>query len=352
MVKQHQQKKEKIEVVFLPYKAAMWDSLESVWLAAVEDPQCDAYVIPIPYYDKSPDGVLGQMHYDGGQYPEYVPVVDWRSYDFETRRPDMIYVHNPYDEYNYSTSVHPDFYSRRLKEFTGMLVYIPYFVSVDDSVVKDFCVLPGTLYADRVIVQSEEARQAYIREFKEAEEAFDCTGQFGNAEEKFLALGSPKFDGISATRPEDCQIPDEWRRLIDGPAGARKKVILYNTTITSILEGDDKYLQKIRSVLEYFRCHDGAVLLWRPHPLSESTYQSMRPQFLEEYESIVSEYRRQGFGIYDDTPDVRRAIALSDAYYGDPGSLVALFERTGKPVMIQNENIISGKLLPTKQVRE
>ena len=334
---------DKIEVVFLPYKAAMWDSLESVWSAAVEDPQCDAYVIPIPYYDKNPDGSLGQMHYEGSQYPGYVPVVDWRSYDIENRRPDIIYVHNPYDEYNSTTCVHPDFYSRRLKEFTEMLVYIPYFVSVDDNVDKDFCVLPGTLYADRVIIQSEAVRQAYIREFNEAEKTFDCVGQFGNPEEKFLALGSPKFDKVFNAGNEDYQIPDEWRRLIERPAGGRKKVILYNTTLGAIFEGDEKYLQKIRSVLEYFRSHNDAVLLWRPHPLSAAAYRSMQPQFLQEYENIVSEYRRQRFGIYDDTPDVHRAIAIADAYYGDQGSLVVLFEQTGKPMMIQNINFISGK---------
>ena len=33
---------DKKEVVFLPYKASMWDSLESVWKAADEDPNCDA----------------------------------------------------------------------------------------------------------------------------------------------------------------------------------------------------------------------------------------------------------------------------------------------------------------------
>ena len=44
------------EVVFLPYKASMWDSLESVWKRYEDDPLVDAYVIPIPYYDKNPDG--------------------------------------------------------------------------------------------------------------------------------------------------------------------------------------------------------------------------------------------------------------------------------------------------------
>ena len=50
------------EIVFLPYKASMWDSLESVWKAADADPECDAYVIPIPYYDKNPDGSFREMH--------------------------------------------------------------------------------------------------------------------------------------------------------------------------------------------------------------------------------------------------------------------------------------------------
>lgn len=43
----------------------MWDSLESVWKKAAADERCEAYVVPIPYFDKNPDGSLGQMHYDG-----------------------------------------------------------------------------------------------------------------------------------------------------------------------------------------------------------------------------------------------------------------------------------------------
>ena len=99
------------EIVFLPYKASMWDSLESVWKAAAEDETCDAYVIPIPYYDRNPDGSFREMHYEGDQYPAYVPITDYRVYDFEKRRPDAIYIHNPYDDCNYVTSVHPLFIS-------------------------------------------------------------------------------------------------------------------------------------------------------------------------------------------------------------------------------------------------
>ena len=95
------------EIVFFPYKAAMWDSLESIYLAAKEDPECDAYCVPIPYFDLNPDHSLGQMHYEGGEYPENIEVTDWQEYLFEERKPDAVFIHNPYDDWNRVTSVHP-----------------------------------------------------------------------------------------------------------------------------------------------------------------------------------------------------------------------------------------------------
>jgi hypothetical protein len=52
----------------------MWDTMESVWISAKDDPRCDTYVIPIPYYDLLPGRVPGAMHYEGDLYPEYVPI--------------------------------------------------------------------------------------------------------------------------------------------------------------------------------------------------------------------------------------------------------------------------------------
>ena len=57
----------RLEMAFFPYKASMWDSLESVYLAAKEDPDCDAYCVPVPYFDVKPEHSLGQMHYEGGE---------------------------------------------------------------------------------------------------------------------------------------------------------------------------------------------------------------------------------------------------------------------------------------------
>ena len=51
---------------------------------------------------------------------------------------------------------------------------------------------------------------------------------------------------------------------------------------------------------------------------------------------IVENYQEEGWGIYDETADIDRAIVISDAYYGDWSSVVEMYKLTEKPIMIQN----------------
>ncbi len=253
------------ETVFLPYKASMWDSLESVWRAADEDESCNAYVVPIPYYDKNPDGSLGEMHYEGGLYPKDVPIVHYENYNFAARRPDMIFIHNPYDECNYVTTVHPFFYSKNLKRYTDRLIYISYFVleevnPEDRQAVKrisHFCTCPGVVNADRVIVQSENMRRIYINVLTKALGA-DTRKLW---EEKILGLGSPKLDKAAGTKREDLDISEDWLRIIQKPDGSRKKIILYNTGVGALLYHGEKKLEKIKDVLEIFKEEKNEVAL-------------------------------------------------------------------------------------------
>lgn len=65
----------------------------------------------------------------------------------------------------------------------------------------------------------------------------------------------------------------------------------------------------------------------------------MRPEVLQKYMLLKEQYIEEGWGIYDETADVDRAVVISDAYYGDGSSVAQLYKKTGKPVMIQNMEI-------------
>ena len=189
-------------------------------------------------------------------------------------------------------------------------------------------------------MQTEEQRGTYISELKKVEKENNLSGVFGNLEEKFLVLGSPKFDKVAAATRENAEVPEEWKRLIYKADGSRKKVILYNTTIQALLKHNDAYLDKLEDTLGFFyENRDEITVLWRPHPLIESTISSMRPNLLERYINIVNDYKSKAYGIFDDSWDLHRAIAVSDAYFGDGSSVAALYKATGKPYMIQNMEV-------------
>lgn len=331
-------------VVFLPYKASMWDSLESVWKKMNADPSVTALVIPIPYYDKNPDGTFKEVHFEIDGFPKDVPVTDFRDFDLESQHPDAIYIHNPYDDRNYVTSVHPDFYSSKLKNYTDELVYIPYFVlgEIDPSdkeaveSIEHFIVLPAVINAHKVIVQSKTWRQVYINVM--TREAGKDSRPYW--EQKIDGSGSPKFERVKNLKKEDFELPSDWEQIVKKPDGSRKKIIFYNIGVDPLLKNSDKMIDKIRRVLEIFKENkDEVALLWRPHPLMQATLTSMRPELWESYSAIVNDYRTGGWGIYDDSPELDRAIAVSDAYYGDWSSVVQLYKETGKPIMIQNVEI-------------
>ncbi|MBR4695749.1 MAG: hypothetical protein IKO94_06680, partial [Selenomonadaceae bacterium] len=332
----------KKEIVFLPYQASMWDSMESVWQAAINDSEhAIAYVVPIPYCDRAPDGGASEWHCEIAKFPLYVPTIDYRYIDLEDMHPDVIIIQNPYDNYNIVTSVDETYYSWNLKKWTNKLVYIPYFMIEefdpdDEEALEDFScfVFPGrgVMNADLTIVQSENIREAYIRLLLKRTDKDRAYW-----EKRILGLGSPKIDKVLATKREDILLPEDWRRVIEKPDGTWKTVVLYNARLGNLLKYKDKLLDKMEWVFQTFQeRRDEVALLWRPHPLFEATVKARAPELWARYRWMVERYRREGWGIYDDSTDLHRAIAVSDGYYGDGSSIVCLYKATGKPVLLQD----------------
>lgn len=335
---------DKKKLVFFPYLVSMWDSLESVWREAMDSGEFEVSVVPIPYYDKNSDGSLGTMHFDGEKYPKEVRVTNWETYSLAEEQPEVVYVHNPYDEINLVTSIHPYFYAKNLKKYVGTLVYIPYFVGTKDVVSEHFCVTPVTVQADKIIVQSEIVKEKYITTFMDFAKENKLQWSRSHLEQKILGLGSPKHDKAEQSVCYEEEIPAEWNKILIKPDGSKKKVIFYNTTLDTILKFGMEGFDKMEDTLAFFQeKSQNIALLWRPHPLMEATLKSMRPQWHQHYVKIVAKYRSEHWGIFDETSDFHRAVALSEGYFGDPSSVVDVFRKTGKPVFLRDVNIKNHK---------
>jgi len=114
------------------------------------------------------------------------------------------------------TSVHPDYYCKRLRELTELLVFVPYYVT-GNEIGPPYTKCPAVMYSHLVVVQSESIRQCFIRDYKELEKIGYSREIYGAPEDKFIALGSPKFDAVINAKPENFTLPEAWQKLIYNP---------------------------------------------------------------------------------------------------------------------------------------
>ena len=309
----------KIQVVFFPYKAEMWDSLESIYMAAAADPDCEARVIPIPYYEM--DQTVGKwvLKYDGGHFPLGIPIEFFKEYDVKTEQPDIAYIHNPYDNYNLVTSVHPDYYSFELKKYVGKLVYVPYYVNAG-TLSDRHKNLPCYGHVDYIILQSKQAKE-------------ECRGMFWY--DKMLALGSPKIDRVVRKCKEGVNIPESWESVING-----RRTLMLNSTLEELLRSNENIFIKLMKFFEFIRTDKKIAIIWRPHPLYEATIRAMRPELLAQYTELKRFFIDNGIGVLDTTPDISFTVAAADGYIGSPSSsVVNLFGAAGKPIFLFDDKI-------------
>lgn len=309
-------KRTKKEIVFFPYKASMWDSLESIWMATKADPDCITKVIPIPYYTTDTEGNLTVYNYEGEQFPEYVPIVNYEQYDIPSSHPDAVYIHYPYSGNNNVTRLPEEYYAENIKPYTDMLVYVPYY-STTGAMAEAQRYLPTYHCVDYIITQAP-----FIHKF------FDETLPEG----RLQPFGSPKFDRIIRMCANPPKPPLEWERKMAG-----KKVYFLNTSIIGMMLNTKNFIIRLERVLHLFEKRKDACLIWRPHPLLENTFKSNRQYFLPAYYKLIEYFKTADFGIFDDTPDMTKTIAMSDCYIGDSyTSVTSIFGIAGKPMFIFN----------------
>lgn len=289
------------------------------------------------------------MHYEGEQFPDYVQVIDYRTYDFAVRHPDVIYIQNPYDECNYTMSVDPDFFARNLKQYTEELIYVPYFTTDEIQANQEkalytmryFCRVPGVVLADRVLVQSENMRARYI----------ECLTEMAGGEtrqvweQKIEVLRSWKDDvsdaGGDRLRAQILQeAPQGWRDVIYRADGSRKKIVLFVVGAASFAQYGMRMMEKVFEVLDTFEGYRGDIaLLWQQQSDIMEVL-DRKPQLRDMYRELTERFKSGNYGIRDDGSDMRQAVMLCDAYYGEAGYAARLCQMEGKPVMVMDAEVV------------
>ena len=320
-------------VLFLPVKAKHFGSMRMAYEMEAATPDTDVYVMPLPYYYKEYDGSFkDEMHIDTEEFIKAnIPVTDYSRFDLSLLCPEKIYINSAYDEYNMAVSVDTRFYARNVKKYTEKLIYIPYFKLMEfDRAnypcwynMQYYCTVPGVVMADKVYVQSENTRKAYIDKLNE-----------WAGDEQYTDIWEQKIDVYNESCEEHSE--DELR-----DAGS-KKTIVWFVSAGSLAEFGDRYIEKAYRNLDVFALSkDKLKVLLISEPFLDEMIKTYSDELYKKWTGFIDEFNRSGIGEVVSQVEEKSVEALlkANAYYGDPSYICKDFILMKKPVMLQNVEV-------------
>lgn len=321
----------KLNIAFMPYKVTMWDSLASIYETASNDPDCVAKVIPIPYYEITADKTTPV--YEGNLFPNDLPIVSYDDYDLASEEPDIIFIHNAYDQYNDFTQVDRRFFTSNLHRYTDMLVYVPYHITgfgkLQGNAQYITYAIPTMENIDKIVVAGQFVKDAAVK--------------YGIPKEKVLVLGSPKMDAVYQATKNGKRIPDKWKEKLEG-----KFVFALDTNCMYWVNHQFDGFAYIEQVFDAARMIPNCAVIWRPHPLSRISIAHYAPQMLKQYDQLVVEIKMNSPKypnvIFDDGPEYLSFLNASDAYVSEANSISALYTSTERPIIFPYDKLADDTL--------
>lgn len=291
----------RFSIAFLPYKYAMWDSMETVYDAAVKR-GLTTHLMPIPYKTRG-DGVwhdettlFGENTKNRKLLKEYVP--------------DVVVIHYPYDGRNRVTEIDPDFYSDRLKALGCKIVYLAYCGSCWG---EHLILQQGVKNADYIFVASDDEKKRFIDLWRQ--KGVDISKNV------FCVGGLPKYEAVLKQRMYPVQIDK-----------IQENIVLICGSLQSFLNERDKRIAKWRETIKKHAEKENTFVMFRPHPLIEDTIRAMLPEYLFVYEYFLKEIKEICY--VDKSQGFQENISFANYLISDPSSVIEVWKHTGKPFEI------------------
>lgn len=334
-----QNARSKKTILFLISHSAEWDNIRLLWKEKLEGPDSVPYLVILPYYDKDYDGSPMKWHMEEIRLTELTGVnpnqiLDLKQFTveyLELLHPEQIYIQNPYDEWNPNISIPPLFYASSIRKYTDELIYIsPYgegeLYGKDSREYRNmqyYVTMPGVMYADRILLNSENKKQWYVEKLtefagEETKEAWEKKIQVWNTEVN------------SGTQCEH-----------ETNGAADKKKLLYGISLGTYVENPEAARRKIKDNLHIFEeCKDNIEVTAYLFPENvNDTWKGIK----EEIEDLFRNLQYKSGRMSTDWLLVKEQQVKYneyDAYYGEPMPAVMKFCEQKKPVMIQNMQIV------------
>ncbi|MBQ9199737.1 MAG: LicD family protein [Lachnospiraceae bacterium] len=344
------------EILILTIGPKEWQGFERLYDELVKEDKADVYVVPLPVLFKdyfgqivaTDDELIANTHLE--DYPENVKISLWTDFNLELHHPDRIYIQSPYDGENPCLTIPPQYYAKELRNYTDRLIYIPSFKTdefgendyTDLCNLKHYVTAPGVIYADEVLVQSENIKSQYVKKLKEF--AGEETGDIWEAKIKV------PFDeeNNEAEIKNVGKIKKKLFYLIGLNELSEHQIINLNTDKqTSEKDSVEKtdsdkkdIIESIKNRLEIFKDNEGAIdLTVGFYPPDINTWNKVDSRLTKRLIDLLSSYGYEYIPIEPDYLKLEAIVAEHDAYYGSASPLVTIFTYNKKPVMISNYDI-------------
>lgn len=334
----------KREILFLSIDGNHWDSLHSIWEKEMQEETAEVIVVQAPVFCKNPQGEEELIEYPVDGYPEEVPVYPYDLYDLEEHHPQIIYTNDPNDGYRDGVMLHPFYHIENLKAYAEKIVYIPYFYLEEPALsdlrgivdLKNDILTPATLHADEIWLQSEQMKQIYGKLFAAAYGV-----ERGKLlEQKCKGNATSKMDWIRNGKQKAGNLPKEWQEKLCTGNGTIKKVVLQVVTLENLMGRKGRLLRKLQSTMQVFEQQEEVFFLLKIDSDAEEILAQLDEALYQDLREVRKEAEALTQVIYDDSVYMSRALAISDAYYGENNRYAELFVQMKKPVMIEDIDLL------------
>lgn len=309
----HPQKNNKMVVVFLVARTNVFNSVLTIFQAADQSNDIDAYLIALPNRSNDKQSNNSKETFEFCKTISFNNVINsyneetGKYFDLKTLNPDYVFLCAPYDE------EYPDGYKFRQMANYTKLCFVPYGYGFVEGVTTDtglniyMLAHVKYLFADGPVTMRHcEKKLKYIKNL---------------VKHNILNLGFPRFDLY-----KNIDNSNEKKHIIYLPRWSAPQNVERGHELSSFMLFKDE-------ILNWAERHPDIDLIIRPHPILFYRYIEYGLMSENDVKDYIQRIESMPNVSLDSSPDYRKTLLWADISVSDFSSTLAEYSFTRKPLI-------------------